>query len=108
MSGKKYTVDELEGKISLLISRRTSFEIISTSGQMTEICSKLEKAIEQQNLSCRIYTRNRSVVAGGMAWTGAGLLSLAAIAAHNLATFSPDYEIGKAVVDNKIYVDFKK
>lgn len=105
---QKYTASEVVSQIQSLITRRCSFEIIGASGRMLELCSMLEDEIERQGMRCRIYTRNRSIAAGGMAWTGAGLFSLAAIAAHNLATYNPDYEIGKAVVDNKIYVEFKK
>lgn len=105
---KTYTAFEVIEKIPSLIASRSSFEIIGASGKILDLCSILEEEIESQGLRCRIYTRNRSIAAGGMAWTGAGIASLIGIAAHNLATFSPDYEIGKAIVDNKIYVEFKK
>ena len=59
-------------------------------------------------MRCRIYTRNRAATATALAWTGPGLAALAGIAAHNLATYNPDYEIGRAVVDQKIYVTYKK
>lgn len=104
----EYTYNELKSKIADLIQQKESFVAIGLGGQLFEASAYIEKEIESAGLSCRIYTRNRSVAAGSMVWTGAGLLSLVGIAAHTLLTINPDYEIGRASVDNKIYVDYKK
>lgn len=103
----EYTYDQIKSKLVELINNKKSFVVIGLGGQLLEASAHIEKVIESSGLSCRVYTRNRSIAAGAMAWTGAGLLSLVGIAAHNLATFNPDYEIGRAAVDNKIYVDYK-
>jgi len=95
-------------KIDQLINEKRSFVVIGLGGELVEASAFIEKRIEEKGLSCRVYTRNRSLVAGAMSWTGAGLASLAGIAIHNLATFNPDYEIGRAVVDQRLYVDYRK
>jgi len=102
------TLDEVMEQLPSLIATRRSFVVIGAGGNLLKTSERIENAIESAGLSCRVYTRNRSIAAGAMAWSGIGLLSLAGIAAHNLATFNPDYEIGRAAVDNKIYVDYKK
>lgn len=104
----EYTYPELKNKLSKLIQNKDTFIVFNLGGQLLEATALIEKAIESAGLSCRIYTRNRSVAAGALAWTGAGLVSLAGIAVHNLATINPDYEIGRDIVNNKLYVEFKK
>ncbi|MBF4103001.1 hypothetical protein INT80_12615 [Gallibacterium anatis] len=37
-----------------------------------------------------------------------GIASAVGIAAHNLATYNPDFEIGKNLVDKKINIVYKK
>ncbi|RYF49435.1 MAG: hypothetical protein EOO38_07895 [Cytophagaceae bacterium] len=98
-------------EISKLILQKKSFTIIdipaSTFGNTVET---IEKLIEAQGLTCRIY------VAGRMAAFGAataltmmgGLVTGLAIAAHNIATFNPDYEIAKYFVTKKLIVSHKK
>ncbi|MQT36298.1 hypothetical protein [Pseudomonas helleri] len=72
----------------------------------------LERLIEMQGMTCRVYTIGRVAALGAAAWTGWGTVIAAgaglAIAAHNVATWSPDYEIGKVMTGSKIYVTYKK
>ncbi|BFT62385.1 hypothetical protein [Pseudomonas moorei] len=72
----------------------------------------LEKMIETEGMKVRVYTIGRVAAMGAAAWTGWGTLIAAgagaAIAAHNIATWSPDYEIGKSPLNKKIYVQYKK
>lgn len=72
----------------------------------------IEKIIEDSGLKCRIYTVGRIATLGAAAWTGVGSVIAAgaglAIAAHNIATWSPDYEIGKNIITKHIYVNYKK
>ncbi|PTT92338.1 hypothetical protein DBR45_54020 [Pseudomonas sp. HMWF031] len=83
----------------------------------------LEQAIEKQGLSVRIYMRARKLsmssfagfvgagVIGAPVAIGAvavGLVAGVGIAAHNLATLNPDYEIGKHPLGSTLYVDYKK
>lgn len=83
----------------------------------------LEKAIESQGMSVRIYLRARKLSMGSFAgFAGAGVVGApvalgalaigvvagVGIAAHNLATLNPDYEIGKHPLGSTLYVDYKK
>lgn len=100
---------DAKNKLDHLIADRKSFILIGIDIDDLMNASKLvEIAIENQGLKCRVYTRNRAYAAGAMAWTGVGLISLGSIAAHNLATFNPDYEVGRCVIDNRLYVTYKK
>ena len=104
----EYTSETIKEHLDNLIKNKESFVVIALGGLLLKTSQEIEKAIESEGMTCRIYTRNRAIVAGSMAWTGLGLFSLIGIATHNLATFNPDYEIGRAIVDNKIYVTYKK
>lgn len=104
----EYLYNEIKPQLEDLIKKKKSFVIIGLKGELLDVSAHIEQTIEAAGLTCRIYTRNRTWAAGAIAWTGAGILSLAAIAAHNVATFNPDYEIGRCAIDNKIYVDYKK
>lgn len=76
---------------------------------MIEITTEVERIVEGQGMSCRIYSRNRAaVVAASTFVTVIVWANLAAVAAHNRATWNPDYEIGKDLVDNKLYETYKK
>ena len=83
----------------------------------------LEQAIEKQGMSVRIYMRARKLSMGsfaglaGASVIGApvalgaiaiGMVAGVGIAAHNLATLNPDYEIGKHPLGSTLYVDYKK
>ncbi len=83
----------------------------------------LEKAIEDQGLSVRVYMRARRLSMGSLAgFAGAGIVGApiaigalavgmvagVGIAAHNLATLNPDYEIGKHPLGSTLYVDYQK
>jgi hypothetical protein len=69
-------------------------------------------AIEPAGLKCRVYTKGRIAAAGASLLGGitgaAGIASAISIAAHNLATYNPDYEIVKHLVDNTLSVFYKK
>lgn len=94
--------------ISRAILNKQSFVIYNVS-DMTKLVESLEHFIESNDMSCRIYTRNRAVAAGvGLFSLGAGIATLAGIAAHNLATYNPDWELGKDFGGNQLYVTYKK
>lgn len=103
-----FNTDEIEK----MIKRQESFELIGLGGKMGNAVTRLERMIEINNMRCRIYTRGRIVAAGATLFGGitglAGIASAIGIAAHNLATFDPDYEIAKNLVDNKILVKYCK
>lgn len=83
----------------------------------------LEKTIEKEGMSVRVYMRARRLSMGsfagfaGVGVVGApvalgaiavGVVAGVGIAAHNLATLNPDYEIGKHPLGSTLYVDYKK
>jgi len=110
-----YTInyDELNwSKITKMIQKNKSFEIIALGGNLIDTVSNLENTIESENLSCRIYTYGRAASAGATLIGGitgvVGLASVVGMAAHNIATFNPDYEIAKHLVNNKLTVSYKK
>ena len=98
--------------LSSAIQRKESFEVLGLSGRMSSAVSMVESGIEREGLKCRIYTAGRIAAAGGTLFGGItgtiGLVSTIGIAAHNLATYNPDYEIAKYVVDNRLVVTYKK
>lgn len=100
------------GEALNLINKRQSFEVLGLSGRMSDAVSKLEQLIEGEGLSCRIYTYGRVAAAGGSLFGGVtgvlGIASAVGMAAHNLATYDPDYEVAKHNIDNKLTVTYKK
>lgn len=104
------TLSDSLQEISRWLMKHESFEIRNVSpSNMNSYISILEKQIETEGLSCRIYTKGRSAAIGaGLVSFGAGLGVAVGIAAHNLATYNPDYEIAKDFINNKIFVDYKK
>ena len=59
---------------------------------------------QQKKLTCRVYTEYRSTAVAALL----GAVSAAAIGVHNLATWNPDYEIGKNYVKRTLSVRYKK
>ena len=98
-------------EISNLILQKKNFTIkdipASTFGNTVET---IEKLIEVQNLSCRVYVAGRIAAFGAAtAWTMLGGLAAGlAIATHIIATYNPDYEIAKYYVTKKLTVTYMK
>lgn len=96
--------------IERLIKLKINFSI--KTDNLSEEATRIEKIIEDNNFSCRVYTENRSALVGASALSGIGglfgIASAVGIAAHNLATYNPDFEIGKNLVDKKINIVYKK
>jgi hypothetical protein len=109
----KLNHDELTTeKLSELIDNKSTFEIVALSGRMADTVKLIENQIASKDLSCRIYTRGRIAAASGTLFGGItgflGLASAVGIAAHNLATYKPDYEVAKHLVDNMLTVKYCK
>jgi hypothetical protein len=98
-----------DDKITGIIRRRESFTLTHVTS-MNQSVKRIEALIEKQKLSCRVYTAGRSASMAATFSPAAvfGLASAAAIAAHNLATLNPDYEIAKYPIGDKLEVNFKK
>ncbi|GAB6070851.1 hypothetical protein JCM30760_19480 [Thiomicrorhabdus hydrogeniphila] len=99
------------GKLQEFIKQKKTFEVVGASGNISEAVQAVEKAIESLGLSCRIYTKGRIAAAGATVFGGVtgvlGAASAIGIAAHNLATYDPDYEVIKHMVDNKLSVVYQ-
>ena len=108
-----FSSDELSiEKLKELISSKKSFRIFSVK-DISFIVNNIEKYIEKKGLSCRVYSEMRSAaIAGIVIPTGitqlGGIAVAAGTAIHNLATFNPDYEIGKNYVKSTVTVTYKR
>ena len=103
---------ELEnGKASKLIEEYQSFDVIELNDNMKEAVFILEGLIEKRKMTCRVYTAGRRAAVVGSFFGGitgiVGLASTVAIAAHNLATLNPDYEIAKNKITSTLTVTAK-
>ena len=91
---EKYTSEDITTeKLSELIAKKASFQIVAVKNISSG--NKVEGAIEKK-IRCRVYTEYRAAFSKfrdpNRAYV-AGFASVIGIAAHNLATFNPDYEI---------------
>lgn len=104
------TYTEYENEYQNLIDNYQSFVIsVMNVSDMLDISSQLESYIESKHLTCRIYTKNRWLTAlSGLTNKRLGLFSLALIAAHNIMTYNPDYEIARDLANNRISVVYQK
>ena len=88
-------------KCDELIRARKSFEVVNVPAfRQKDAVAIVENRIEALGLTCRVYQKGRF----GLGLHPLGLLGLAA---HNLATFDPDYEIRKEF-STGIVVTYKK
>ncbi|XDZ50306.1 hypothetical protein AB8Q18_08860 [Neisseriaceae bacterium CLB008] len=97
-------------QIDNLVAERKSFHIHGIDFENTfDQCTSIEEAIEAAGLTCRIYTKGRIVAAAtGIFSMGAGLAALTGIAAHNILTWNPQYEICRDLANGRILVEWKK
>ncbi|WP_421716902.1 hypothetical protein [Arcobacter arenosus] len=110
---ENYTSDEITSEqLGTLIENKKSFKIVAVK-DIGFMVNKIEGAIEKRDLSCRVYTEYRSVAMGAVAIPTpvtvlGGLATMVGTAAHNLATFNPDYEIGKNKIKSTVTVIYQK
>lgn len=103
-----------DSQLSEWLDNQESFEVlnVSVSHSMGMAIEQIEKMIESKGMRSRVYTYGRIAAAGGTLFGGItgflGLASVVGIAAHNLATINPDYEISKHLVDNMLTVKYCK
>lgn len=107
---KKYAADELStSELDHLIICRSSFQVVGVA-DISRVIEKIEGRIEKSGLKCRVYTEYRSASLATI-FSPAAILGVGAaigIAAHNLATYDPDYEIGKNKVAGTVTVKYMK
>lgn len=106
----KLPLTELNDRLPALIAEHRSFEVWNVDMEaLFDAVQAIETEIEKQRLTCRIYTRGRlAAVALGIFRLKAGIAAAAGIAAHNIATYNPDYEVCKDLANNRLIVEFKK
>ena len=100
-------VETIPQKVKSFVEVRESFNIVNVkSGKQSFVVDIVEKAIEGEGLKCRVRTAGREWVAAGatVASLGVGVLAMAAIAGHDIATENPDYEIVKEMIGSDMSV----
>ena len=106
---KKYTLAQTKEELPALLKSKSSFQITGLSGKILETVKWIETAIEEQNLSCRVYTSGRKAsLASGILAAPLTVWSALFMATHNVLTYNPDYEIEKHLIDNMLTVTYKK
>ena len=97
------------GAIEELLRAHASFRVANVNSQSNAV-KDIEKAIEEQGMTCRVRTnhRGKAVAALSLLTLGGAAVGAAAIGAHNLATRDPDYEIIKDMFGNDISVSYMK
>lgn len=112
MDVRVYSIESIsDEQIDNLIETHKSFVLENVAINWNKTIANLENKIKAHNLRCRVYTKGRSASLLGffipLINVGA-LASAVGIAAHNLATYNPDYEIAKNYFTNTITVTYKK
>ena len=100
-------VETIPQKVKSFVESRESFNIVNVkSGKQSFVVDIVEKAIEGAGLKCRVRTAGREWAAAGatIASLGVGVLAMAAIAGHDIATEKPDYEIVKEMIGSDMSV----
>ncbi|WP_024694460.1 hypothetical protein [Pseudomonas syringae] len=97
-------------EISLMISDKRSFKIKDIESEFFgDTVETIEKLIEPQELTCRTYTAGRITALGISSLTIIGGVTAGlTIAAHNIATYNPDYEIAKLYTTKTLAITYKK
>lgn len=93
-----YSASELSNEeISSMIVKKKSFKIKEIESDFFgDTVETIEKLIESQGFTCRVYTAGRIAALGvGAITIVGGVAAGLTIAAHNIATYNPDYEIAK-------------
>ncbi|RUT39802.1 hypothetical protein WG29040_05650 [Pseudomonas sp. PAMC 29040] len=95
--------------ISSMVSEKKSFTIKEIDSDFfSDTVETIEKLIESQGFTCRVYTAGRITALGISAFTIVGGVAAGlTIAAHNLATYNPDYEIAK-IYPKTLIINYKK
>jgi hypothetical protein len=90
--------------IMAAIRNRATFQVGGCDGRMSEAVLFIERAIGGEGLTSRVYTKGRFAA---MALLGSPAAAIG-IAAHNIATWNPDYEIMKRPIDKMLRVSYTK
>lgn len=112
-SEMKLTSEDLTTELlNCLVAKQYNFQVVAVIN-MKHVVSMIEGMIEKKGYKCRVYSENRSATLAAAAIpTGltqlAGIGSAIGMAVHNIATFNPDFEIGKNKFNGTVTVKYKK
>lgn len=95
--------------IRAAIQNREDFEVEGCKKRMKEAVEFVEHAIDSEGMTSRIYTKGRSAaLAAGAFVPGVGVAIAGGIAAHNLTTQNPDYEVMKRPIAMALRLTYRK
>ncbi|CAA7617368.1 hypothetical protein [Magnetospirillum sp. SS-4] len=95
--------------IMAAIRNRETFEVGGCHGRMSDAVLFVERAIGGEGMSSRTFTKGRAAaLIPALAVPGMALAAAAGMAAQNLATLNPDYEIMKRPVDKALRLSYVK
>ena len=104
-----FIYDDVSHRLAELIDKRQSFVLRGLGSRMSKVIAELEGIIERDKMTCRVYSRNRGFVVAATSFVPVvSWINVAAIAAHNIVTYDPDYEIGKDLKDKRLHVTYKR
>ena len=95
--------------MAALIGQRQSFRVRAVDWeQLLDCCRWVEEHIDAVDMDSRVYTKGRVAAAAvGVVSFGAGMAVLAGIAAHNILTLNPDYEICRDLANQQLWVRYQ-
>ncbi|WP_367396307.1 hypothetical protein [Pantoea sp. Ep11b] len=104
--------DLTESALKEFIEKKASFQVIDVD-EISLGVNRIEREIERQQMTCRVYTEYRTAAIAGIAVpTGFtqlfGIATAIGVGIHNAVTYNPDYEIGKNKLGSHISVFYKK
>lgn len=103
--------EEMQKRIEVLVQEHKSFEIVDVKiGKQGTVVNIVERTIEANGMKCRVRTNGRGFAAAALAipTLGGSLAAGAAIAAHNISTANPDYEVIKEMIGSDVRVIYFK
>ncbi|WP_448482059.1 hypothetical protein [Pseudoxanthomonas mexicana] len=110
-----YSIKDLaNSQVEELLREKKSFVLEGIDRtNFSEAVETVEKLVEALGMKCRVYTKGRKALMVGAVTPNpvtfvAGVASAVAIGAHNVATWSPDYEIGKNLAMGTLTIEYQK
>jgi hypothetical protein len=110
-----YSIKELSNsQVEGMLRDKKSFVLEDVDRvNFSEAIETMENLMEGLGLKCRVYTKGRKALIVGAATPTpvtflAGVASAVAIGAHNVATWDPDYEVGKNLAMGTLTIEYKK
>lgn len=118
MDNSVYSIERISnGELTAKIRQRANFVIEGIPRlNMPETVATVEKLIEAEGLTCRVYQKGRiaaAAVGASLVLPVAGTIAASAAAAaasavHHLVTRNPDYEVAKNFATGTLTVTYQK